>query len=70
MQKHVQDKESAAGITWLALLIIAGCWLLVAGCWLLVAGCWLGRSCQIPEGCKAGQSNTELGKCFCADCGV
>ncbi len=63
MEKHMQDKESAAGITWLALLIIAGCW-------LLVAGCWLGRSCQIPEGCKAGQSNTELGKCFCADCGV
>ncbi len=41
MEKHMQDKESAAGITWLALLIIAGCWLLVAGCWLLVAGCWL-----------------------------
>lgn len=31
MEKHMQDKESAAGITWLALLIIAGCWLLVAG---------------------------------------
>lgn len=24
MEKHMQDKESAAGITWLALLIIAG----------------------------------------------
>ena len=29
MEKHMQDKESTAGITWLALLIIAGWGVLV-----------------------------------------
>ncbi len=53
MAKHMQDKESMAGITWLALLIIAG---------------W-GGLVRFLMDVKQGKSKMELDKCFCADCG-